>query len=351
LHLNTYVTEMPPRRVALQIPWATLLKIIAAAALVWLWFHLWHIVLLVLVAIIIAVGLAPAVSRLERRGAPRWAGATVVTLLVVGAIVGFLVLTWSSLSDQARNLGGRLGAIEQEIIRYVPQPVIEAMRRNDATPDASMVASYLMALVGSVLNAVTIFVLASILVLYLLIEAERTYAWVRGYVPSRHRARFDRTAREAKDVALGYLVGNVVTSLFAAVYVYVTLTLLGVPASLLLALLAFVADFIPVLGFFLSCVPAIVMAATVSGTMALLMVPIYLFYHLLENYFIGPRVYGDRLSLSKVAVLVAFAIGAELAGIAGALVALPLAAIYPTIEKLWLRPVPREVERERGAIP
>ena len=50
-------------------------------------------------------------------------------------------------------------------------------------------------------------------------------------------------------------------------------------------------------------------------------------------------------------LLVAFAIGAELAGIAGALVALPLAAIYPTIEKLWLRPVPREVERERGAIP
>jgi predicted PurR-regulated permease PerM len=79
------------------------------------------------------------------------------------------------------------------------------------------------------------------------------------------------------------------------------------------------------------------MAATESGTLALAMIPIYLSYDVIENYLIAPRVYGSRLRLSKLAVLLAFAVGAQLAGVVGALLALPLAALYPTIEKLWLR--------------
>jgi predicted PurR-regulated permease PerM len=80
-----------------------------------------------------------------------------------------------------------------------------------------------------------------------------------------------------------------------------------------------------------------VMAATKSITLSLLMIPVYGGYHLLENYFIGPRIYSGRLRLSNVAILVAFAIGAELGGVVGALLAMPIAATYPTIEKLWLR--------------
>jgi predicted PurR-regulated permease PerM len=80
-----------------------------------------------------------------------------------------------------------------------------------------------------------------------------------------------------------------------------------------------------------------VMAATHSAALALTMIPIYGGYHFIENYVIGPRIYGGRLRLSNVAVLVAFAIGAELGGVAGALLAMPIAATYPTIERLWLR--------------
>jgi len=90
-------------------------------------------------------------------------------------------------------------------------------------------------------------------------------------------------------------------------------------------------------GFFLACAPAMVMAATQSVTLSLAMIPIYGGYHILENYFVGPRIYGGRLQLSNVAVLVAFAIGAALGGVVGALLAMPIAATYPTIEKLWLR--------------
>ena len=80
-------------------------------------------------------------------------------------------------------------------------------------------------------------VLAWVLVGYLLIEADPTYRWVRGFVAERLRARFDRTAREAAEAARGYVVGNVTTSVCAAIYFYIWLLVLHVPAALLLALL------------------------------------------------------------------------------------------------------------------
>jgi predicted PurR-regulated permease PerM len=67
------------------------------------------------------------------------------------------------------------------------------------------------------------------------------------------------------------------------------------------------------------------------------MIPIYLSYDFIENYLIAPRVYGNRLRLSKVAVLLAFAVGAQLAGVVGAVLALPLAATFPVIDRYWLR--------------
>ena len=64
---------------------------------------------------------------------------------------------------------------------------------------------------------------------------------------------------------------------------------------------------------------------------------LYVLYHMIENYYIGPKVYGDRLRLSNLAVILAFAVGAEIGGVVGALLALPFAALYPVIERVWLR--------------
>ena len=67
------------------------------------------------------------------------------------------------------------------------------------------------------------------------------------------------------------------------------------------------------------------------------MIAVYAGYHLAENYYIGPKVYGDRLRLSNLAVIIAFAVGAEIGGVGGALLALPIAALYPVIERVWLK--------------
>lgn len=325
------------RELWIHVPWSTLLKIAAGVAAVWLWHELAWVIMLVLVAIIIAVGLWPVIQALERRGWSRGVAAWLSVIVIVGTLGFFLYLTWSSLASQAHTLGDRLTALEGTVMNDVPQPVRQLLQRSGSGTETSMLTPILLAIGRGLLSALTAFGLAWVLVVYLLTEAEETYRWVRGFVPREHRARFDRTAREARDVASGFVAGNVVTSVCAGIYFFTWLTILGVPAALLLALLAFAGDFIPVIGFFLSCVPAIAMGALQSGTVALALVPIYLAYHVIENYLISPRVYGDRLRLSNVAVLLAFAVGAELGGVLGAVLALPLAAIYPTVERLWLR--------------
>jgi predicted PurR-regulated permease PerM len=187
-------------------------------------------------------------------------------------------------------------------------------------------------------HAAVVAVLAWILTAYLLVDGRRTWEWLRAYVPQRHHQRFDATTEDVRREVGAYVAGNIATSVFATVFVLISLNMLHVPAALVLALLAGVFDFVPVLGFALSAAPAVLLALTKSTTTALVVIALYITYHFVENYFIAPKVYGNRLKLSDVAVLVAFAVGAQLAGVIGALIALPIAAAYPAVERLWLAP-------------
>jgi predicted PurR-regulated permease PerM len=132
------------------------------------------------------------------------------------------------------------------------------------------------------------------------------------------------------------MAGQFITSLLCALYVFALLSLLHVPNALILAVLAGIFDVLPIIGFFLSVLPATAMALTVSPATALLVVALYLAYHLVESYFIVPTVYGNRLRLSTLTVLVSCMAGGLLAGVIGAIAILPLVASYPIVERIWL---------------
>jgi predicted PurR-regulated permease PerM len=190
-----------------------------------------------------------------------------------------------------------------------------------------------------------------VLTIYLLIEGRQTYAWLIAFVPRRHRPKVERTAAESHDVIWAYVVGNGITSIIAFAATLLALWFLEVPAALLLALMAGLSDLVPVIGFIVSAIPAVLLAFTVSNTTALLVVGFYLLYNAVEAYVLTPWAYGNRMKLSDVAVIVGFAAGAQLGGVIGALIALPIAALYPTIERIWLREeLPDDTVREHRLI-
>jgi predicted PurR-regulated permease PerM len=323
----------------IDISTATIAKVLAALVLIWLWLQLWQLLLLFIVAVFLSIALEPAVSWLSRHGVPKGVSAALAGLAVVGAIVGFFGVTGSTLVGQARLLGDRIVGVEQVVLRKLPPGLVHVLPTQVTAPGegVSMIAGRALNAGRALLSAVVVVALAVVLMMYLLIEGRRTYEWLVAYVPRCHRAKVHRTAIEARRSIIAYVRGNVATSAFAGAFVFIALEVLHVPAALLLALLAAVCDFVPVLGFAVSALPAVLLALIVSAPVALLVLGLYVFYHFVENYYIAPKVYGSELRLSSLAVLIAFAAGAEIAGIVGALLALPIAAMYPVVESIWLR--------------
>jgi predicted PurR-regulated permease PerM len=331
---------MAESRRTIDIAPAAIIKVIAAIVIVWLWLHLWPLLMLLLVAVVLAIGLEPLVEWLERRRVPRAVAAAVWIVVLAGLVGVFFWTAGSSLVGQAKELSSRITAFEHAALGKLPPWLASEIRTNGggaAAPAATAVAGYVFNAGRLVITGIVVAVLALILTLYFLIEGEQTYAWLAAYAPPEHRSRVNVTAREARKAIRAYIIGNVATSVFATIFVYVLLTLLKVPAALLLAILAGLFDFIPVLGFICSSVPAVLLALSVSPAVALTVASLYVAYHLIENYYIGPKVYGDRLKLSGLAVILAFAVGAEIGGVVGALLALPIAALYPVIENVWLK--------------
>jgi predicted PurR-regulated permease PerM len=253
--------------------------------------------------------------------------------------VAFFIFASSSLSSQGQLVVKSAMQFESTIVERTPQVIREAIsKRSSGNSDLeSYVASVGLSTISSLLNAAVVLFLSLILTLYLLIEGEQTAAWLLAFVPLSRRPRAKQTMVEARRVMLGYVVGNAATSICAALFVLILLSVLGVPAAFLLALLAGVFDFLPVIGFPLSAAPAMLLGTTVSGRAVVIIAVLYAAYHTFENYVIAPRVYGDRLKLSNLAVILAFAVGAQIGGVIGALIALPVAAVYPAVERIWLR--------------
>jgi predicted PurR-regulated permease PerM len=343
--------ETARRRVAVEIPWRTILKLIAAAVLVWVWLTLVELILVVVVAVLLAVTLNPIVGWFERHGWPRWLAASVICVVLLAVLGGFAWLTWSSVIDQARYAARHFNEFERDVLGKLPPFVRSAAGMKPGEDIQSYVAPYALRLARSAVSAIVVSMLGFILMMYLLIEAQRTHDWLLAFVPKAHRGRAEQTLGESERVIFAYVAGNVLTSILAAVFVLILLTWLNVPAALLLALIAGIFDFVPVIGFPASSIFAVAMALTVSSNTAVIVFALYLAYHLTENYVISPWAYGDRLKLSNVAVILAFAVGAELAGVIGALIALPVAAAYPAIERIWLREkLPDDTVREHKAI-
>jgi predicted PurR-regulated permease PerM len=337
--------------VSVEIPWRTIFKLMAAAALIWLWLTLVSMVLVVIVAVLLAVTLNPVVEWFEARGLPRWGASVVVGALVLAAVGGFLWLTWASLSDQARYAAQYLNNVEGDVIAKLPAWLRNAAGIQNQGEMRSWIAPVAIRVGQSASSALVVTLLGFVLTLYLLIEGHTTRDWLVAFVPRARRRKVEQTFVECERVIFAYVAGNLLLSTIAFTCTLIALWLLKVPAALLLAVVAGVSDFLPVIGFLLGAIPTILIALTVSTPTALIVAAFYIAYNTVETYVLGPWAYGDRLKLSNVAVILAFVIGAEIAGVIGALIALPVAAIYPAIERIWLHEqLAEDTVREHEAI-
>ncbi|HWK80247.1 MAG TPA: AI-2E family transporter, partial [Thermomicrobiales bacterium] len=199
--------------------------------------------------------------------------------------------------------------------------------------------SFSTGIAGGITN--TLFVL--ILTIYLLLEGERSWHYLSRYIAPTLRYRMRRAFPDILQVVSGYLRGQIITSILFGVFVFALMTVLGVPQPILLAVLAAILDAVPIVGVPVATVPALILAATVSWETAIIVLIAYIIYQQIENYLLVPRVFGNSLQVSSISILLGILVGGQLLGILGTLLALPITAAIPVIERVWSEPLPPDL--------
>jgi predicted PurR-regulated permease PerM len=306
------------------------------------------ILLLVLIALVLAIGLEPAVRALGRLGMGRGASAAAIFLAALLLVTLFLVLLVPPMVTQFREFADALPGYVTQLERR-DDAVGDLARRYDlgvkirdyvgrlpATVGQSLGA--ILGFAGTVLSQVFHLLTVGILTLYSMLAGPRILHGAALAFPPENQPQVERVVTAATARIGGYVFGNLVTSAICGAVTTVALLLLGVPYAVPLGMWAGVADLVPQVGAYLGAVPAVLVGffqGPVKGGLVLLF---FVVYQQFENYLLAPKVMQDAIDLSPAAVIVSTLVGASLAGFAGALLALPVAAtLKVVVSDIWLR--------------
>jgi predicted PurR-regulated permease PerM len=352
------VNALSPRLdVHLHLPTATIIKVLLAALVATAVVRLWPEFVFLLLSLLLAVALNPLVARAEAKGLSRGHAITLLAFVMAVAAVFLVAVVLTSLAEQLARLAHDFPALREGVLHRLRgnHPMLKRILGEIfALPESPELAAQLKRPLSlgqsAVMGAAGIF-FTLVLTLYLLIDGKRLYAWLLAYVPRKHRDRMAETVDEVSEVVYAYVRGQVITSIAFALFAALVLHLFRVPAAWPLAIFAGLCDVIPVVGIVIATLPAAFLALTVSPATAALVLALYIAYHVVESYLVVPRVYGQRLRLSTLAVLLALVAGNTLQGLVGAVLVLPLVAAYPIIERIWLaRFLSAEVIKDHRAL-
>jgi predicted PurR-regulated permease PerM len=357
------------RGVPLRAILATVAVVVAVYLAAKLIYHLRTVIVLIVVAGFIALILNPLVVQLQDWGIRRrgWA-VTVVTLLAVLAFVGLAVVFGYPLANGVTHLARGLpkyvsaaehgrGWLGRLISRYHVQawvqsnaPKLVGLGQGIAKPAISVGKGAL----SLVFALVTIFVL----VLLLLLEGAKMRRGALDLMQPERAERYTRVAREVNRSVIGYMLGNLLTSLIAGTVVLVTLLPLGVPFPFLWALWVALVDFLPMIGGALAGVPTVLFAAGHSLTAGIVTLVVFLIYTQVENHVLNPVIMSRTVKVNPLLVLLSILIGASLGswiggifgGLVAALLAIPSAgAIQVMLREMWGATAPHPRVEAAGA--
>ena len=332
----------PQKEIALTIPFRTIMVVLITLLAIHLLTAIAPLFFPVFFGILLAVALTPAVQWLEHKKMPRGLAIGLVTFGLWLLIVAILWLIVPPLYQQLSSFVHNLPQLRQKFLESLPKevPIRQYVERhyNDEKMTSQLANFQQILFAGNmILGGFAEIGIIFVFTVYLLIDGPSAIIWLSAFFTPTTQKKIESTRLEVGKIISSYILGQVITSAASFVFVLVTMSLLGIPSALLVASLAFVLDILPVLGFFLTAIPAMLFAATVSMQMPFILVALFFFYHGLENYVIVPWVYGNRLRVSSLVVFFTLLAAGLVAGVEGAIAILPIIASYPIIERVWLR--------------
>jgi predicted PurR-regulated permease PerM len=333
--------------------WAWRLLIILAAfvAVLWILRRLEVIVVPVLLALMISALLVPAVDWLDRRGLPR-GGAVAVVLLggfaILGGILAFVIIQFvyglpglteqvtRSIETTRRWLIEGPAHLRGEQIDNAGNAAIQALHNNQAKLTSGALST-----AATITELVTAAVLALFTLIFLLYGGRNIWQYVTKLFPVKVRERVREAGHAGYGSLIGYVRATFLVALTDAAGVGTGLAIMGIPLALPLASLVFLGAFIPLVGAVIAGFLAVVVALLAKGIVyALITLGLLIVVNQLETHLLQPLVMGRAVSIHPLAVVLAISTGGVLAGIVGALLAVPTVAFLNNAIQVLLAPDP-----------
>lgn len=299
------------------------------------------VVLLVVFGALLAFLLAPLVKALERMGFGRTLAALTVYVAILVVVAGGASLLSVPASKQLANLVERypeytaqLHNALQSFDKWATDHGLPALSLGDlVTPSAfsavqarsvlTGAVGIVSAVAGSLVNVVLVFVVG----FYLLRDGDRLRRTLSGVLPERARPQYDFAVEALAFVVGGYVRAQVTMAVIIGSLAGLGCWALGVRYPIVIGLTVGLLELIPILGALLGSLIAIFIAMLQSFQLALIVAGYFLIIHFLEAYVLGPRITGVRVHLHPLVALLSMLVGVELAGLFGALFAVPLAGL------------------------
>jgi predicted PurR-regulated permease PerM len=346
----------PQTRAVLRV----IMIVLAVAVTLWVIVKLTGVILLLILSIFFAYFVAPLVEFLSRPirisgrkfAVPRVLAIVFSYLIIVAVVVvGIYILAprlasqFPEFTQQARIYWTSIGSKLQDWVAYfrsrqMPGPLLDAI--NGAIPrvieNVSLTVSAVLASIAGWVIYIPWLIIIPILSFFFLKDAEAFRRSALQMLPrGRWRWRGDEFFQDINSTLAAYIRAQLTACLFIGVVCALGFTLLGLPSPLVLGIIAGVCEFVPLVGPLLVALLAILAAVLHGGLfLAFLVIAFLAVLRIVQDYFVYPRLIGQGIHLHPLAVIIAILSGAELAGVAGIFLAIPVVAILTVSYRHWL---------------
>lgn len=324
-----------------RVVWGTLVFVCVGLSF-WLLYRFHQVIFILFVAIVIGTMLRPVVARLHRRGLPQKAGVILIYLLLLALLTGFVLLLFPLIAeqstiilaavpgyfqslrgwllDQTNPLVAILGAL---LPTTVSLPVLIPQTGQEMLDSAGQVLGYIGAATKGLLTAVIILLLAY----YWTLDGPRIIQTGLLLLPQERREGSRELIAAMETKVSAYIAGQGVLMLVVGSMALIAYWLIGLPYVLVLALVAGVMEAVPLVGPLLGAIPAALVALTLGPDKLIWVIVATVVIQQLENSFLVPRVMRQAVGVNPFVTLLALFAFSSLLGVAGAIMAIPMAAI------------------------
>jgi len=308
----------------------------------WLLYRFYMVVLILFVAIILGTVIRPIINWLYKRGLPRAAGVILVYVLLLAFVIGFVLLLFplvfdqgaaifKTIPDQYQNLRNWMISSPNQIIRslnqYLPLElpgfITVSQTNSQQLASAEVTLGYITTASKVVFFAIVIFLLA----FFWTLEGPRTIQSLALMLPKTRRENFSELIGMMESKIGYFIAGQGVLCLVIGVMAFIAYSIIGLPNALVLALVAGILEAVPMVGPTLGAIPAGVIALSISPVKLLWVIGATILIQLLENNLLVPRIMRRAVGVNPFVSLLAIFAFSSLFGVAGALLAIPIAAI------------------------